>query len=312
MIRHGAAEGQHVRPFHDCKVHVLILNFKSEAASAACAVAVSRSTYKNLEVVLLDNTDVGTTRLREQAVLSNARIVETGGNLGYAGGNNVGIELAAREGADVILILNPDAIVAPDAIEQIVATFRADPTVGICGGLVFVGEPSVRASWLRPERGFTIEKDEVPASEDGIRDHVIDTGYVEGCALALRREMLVKIGMLRPEFFLYFEESELCLRARDAGWRVVNRLNAVIRTVPETSVRPTREYYMVRNAILISRVRRLHLGATVWRFARELIGTLWRFPDTTRSRRRGLLSRALIDGLTLRITAEPPRLSMDP
>lgn len=150
-------------------------------------------------------------------------IVRTGGNLGFAGGNNVGIRLALRDpGCDFVWLLNNDTVVPPDCLTQMLATAQADPKVGITGPTVaFYRDPDViqalgGGSFSRytasgrllcggKRRSALSEQDERQARE---RLH-----WVSGASMLASRAFLEKVGEMEERYFLYFEEIDWALRS---------------------------------------------------------------------------------------------------
>ncbi len=149
-------------------------------------------------------------------------IIKTGGNLGFAGGNNVGIRYAAKAGDnDFIWLLNNDAVSACDSLTMLVKTMEDNPSAGICGStLVYYSDPDkVQVAggvnynkWLGIGRKLCAMQ-----SIDSLisnRCAVSDMSYVEGASMFVSKEFVKKIGLLNEEYFLYFEEIDWAVRSR--------------------------------------------------------------------------------------------------
>lgn len=176
-------------------------------------------TWTALEVIVVDNgSSDGSADEAERAFGDRIRIVRTGRNLGFAGGNNVGF---AHATGDWMFLLNSDAVCDPNVVEDLM-TFVADrPDVGqLACRVVQAGQPHFFDSvglLLYPDgicrsRGWE-EKDlgQYDRPEEVIAPH--------GCACALRASMLKQIGGFDEDFFCYLEDMDLGVRGQLAGWK---------------------------------------------------------------------------------------------
>jgi GT2 family glycosyltransferase len=154
-------------------------------------------------------------------------LIETGENLGFAGGNNVGIRYSLGRSADLIWILNPDTVVEPGTLRRLVETMLLHSDVGIAGSKIISGKTEQPTIWFiggaidwrrggKPAHSFMRRKE----SEVPIRQ-LVAVDYVTGASMMIRREVLESIGLLPEEYFLYFEETDFNVRAQRAGWRSV-------------------------------------------------------------------------------------------
>lgn len=155
---------------------------------------------------------------------SDARIVliQTGENLGYAGGNNVGIRWALRRGsAEYLWLLNNDTVVDREALTALVRRSDGDPVVGMVGSRILYYDQPRRIQALgggRVERwtGITHHLD----GESHAADERLQPDYITGSSLLVRVELSEEIGLLDERYFLYSEEVDWCLRARERGWKL--------------------------------------------------------------------------------------------
>lgn len=161
-------------------------------------------------------------------------VVASGKNGGYGFGNNVGIRrgLTGHDRADYFYLLNSDAFVEGHALRQLLDYADAHPRCGIAGGYIHgtdgAAHPGVfhyPSIWSELEGGARfgplsrILKDKVvPCPVPA--ENVDDVEWVPGASMLMRRAMLEQVGLFDETFFLYFEETDLCHRARDAGWKI--------------------------------------------------------------------------------------------
>src|SRR5579884_395199 len=122
-------------------VHVVILNWNGWRDTVACVASVKHSQYPRLQIVVVDNDSSDGSEAAIQLAHPDITVLQSGANLGYAGGNNVGIRHALAAGADFVWILNNDTTVAPDTLAELVRA-AADPSVGIVGSKIYyMAEP---------------------------------------------------------------------------------------------------------------------------------------------------------------------------
>jgi len=119
------------------KVSIIVLNWNSAHDTAECLESLRKLNYPAHEIIIVDNgsTDDSELVLREE--YSDIKFIQTGVNLGYAGGNNVGIKYALAHGAELIWILNNDTVVDPDSLREMVVMAQSDPAIGLVGSKIF-------------------------------------------------------------------------------------------------------------------------------------------------------------------------------
>jgi GT2 family glycosyltransferase len=198
---------------------VCILNWNGRAYLEDCLRALYAQDYPPDDVLVVDNgsTDDSIPFLRER--FPALAIHETGGNLGYAAGNNVALR---RPAADVVFLLNPDVVLSPGCLAAVVTALAGDPSIGVAGCKLWY--PGDRL--LQHAGGYVAHPQAFPGHfgigerDEGQHDAPRDVDYVIGAAVAVRRELVERIGPLDEGYFLYFEDADFCARARRAGFRV--------------------------------------------------------------------------------------------
>ena len=244
----------------------VVLNYQSDQDTVECVRRLRELDYRRYRIVIVDNASPDGSEARLRAALPGETIVQRGRNLGYGDGNNLGIELALAAGARFIWIVSPDVHVAPDCLRHMMALMERRPEIGICGPVVHVGQRAV-LRWVLAERlGFQAwahtKRASALGSPDG--DHV-ETGFVEGGALLIRSDVVRQVGAFRSDLFMYYEDCELSLRARDAGWKLATCMKAHVFTRWNDGRRNRRYYYMTRNSIALARLRRSFVWSAVGR-----------------------------------------------
>ncbi len=213
-------------------------------------------------------------------------------NRGFAGGNNVGLELALAEGFDFSLLLNNDVSVAPDFLLELRAALDADPSVAMAGPLSFFHD--------EPERiwafGGFISKWNAAVGPKTVRpgrNEPVPTDYLPGACILIRNAALEAVGLMPEKYFLAYEEAEFCLAARRGGFGVVACPRARIwhKVGMSSKATPEYQYNTMRNRFLFGEY--LANGGWLWNKA----FVLWLFVRFYLSGRRSgkLVWRALRD-----------------
>lgn len=209
------------------RLAAVIVSYRAPARAVAAVRALAGSGRRLDEVVVVDNGGADAARLR--ADLAGAVVVATPRNLGFAAGANAGVEVALARGADAVLLLNDDAALDPDALGLLEGALEG-PRVGIVAPSLIDARGRLESAGLsfRTCSGRLRELGRgLPAEQAGGRPCDVDAA--SGCALLVAREVLEALHGFDEGFFFYFEDLDLCLRARRAGWRVVLEPRARVR-----------------------------------------------------------------------------------
>jgi GT2 family glycosyltransferase len=269
-VRNGAMRvgAERVSSEEAPSVGIVVLNYQSENDTAECVRRLREQHYPNYRIVIVDNASADGAESRLRAVLPEAAVVQRGRNLGYGDGNNLGIEMALAQGADLIWIVSPDVHVAPDCLRHMVALMERRSEIGICCPVVHIGQRAVRRWVIAEGLGSQAWARTVRASALSSHNDHVETGFVEGGALLMRSNVVRQVGGFRTDLFLYYEDCELSLRAKDAGWKLAICMDAHVSTHWNDGTRNRRYYYMTRNSIVLARLRH----SFVWRaVARNLL-----------------------------------------
>jgi hypothetical protein len=302
---------------------VVILSFGDPTDALACVDSLELSDDLDLDIEVVHNgpEDDAFAALTE-GVGSRGRVVASGDNLGYAAGNNLGIAHLLDRGCELVWILNPDTLVEPTTLPLLRQHLADVPDCGIVGPRIL--QPGKRRRiWFNGgmvDRGTGATWHLDQGSRAGSVPKVVrDVDYVTGASMLVRRLLIDDIGPLPTHYFLYYEETDWCLRASDAGWRVmVDQRARMTHHKRSGGAVPTPYYlyYMTRNRYFFARDRLGldggrsldHMLATVipaWRakVERRAPGWLASFDEIVEAAVRD--ARAGIDGRNDAITAYP-------
>jgi GT2 family glycosyltransferase len=213
------------RPSANPKVAVVVLAWNGKSLTLACLESLEALRYENATVILVDNASTdGTAAEVRKAFGARVAVVENRENLGFSRGNNIGIRKALDEGADFVLLLNNDTVVDPALVGSLVEVIAGSDKIGIVGPKIYYASPPDKIWFAGGEvflsRGLS-KHIGIRETDTGRYDAIRDVDYVTGCALMARREVFETIGYLDPAFVAYYEDTDFCMRARRAGFRVV-------------------------------------------------------------------------------------------
>ncbi len=267
-------------------VTILILNWNGAPDTVACLDSLKKLAYPNFRVIVLDNASTDNSwALFANYPTPNYPVIflKTDANLGFGGGNNVGIKRALAEGTDYVFLLNNDTVLAPDALAKMVDAAEADPQIGLVGALMLTTDEPTRIwfcggrfNWLRT-RGFHPRYGE-PYREGMFPEHPIDVDYITGGALLVKRRVFEEIGLLPEDYFLYYEDADFNARAAAVGWRRIVVPTANVWHKGSASAKagsPSYQYYHLRNGLMFSwrngPSRLATLATSLWLGFKELI-----------------------------------------
>lgn len=245
-------------------VAIIILNWNGRDDTLACLKSLSRLNYPAHFVIVVDNGSSDGSARAIQLAFPHVTVIEAGCNLGYVGGNNLGLEHARARGAHYALLLNNDTEVASDFLRLLVEA-ATEPAVGIVGPIIYYqAQPRVIWSaggaidWKRGRTCMIGEGEEDRGQFSATRP----VDFVTGCALLIKMSVVERIGPLDPRFFAYYEETEWCVRAARAGYKVMHVPRAKVwhkisLAARDTSIGVT--YYMTRNRLLFLKLTRAGL-----------------------------------------------------
>lgn len=263
------------------KIAIVIINYNGEKDTREClrsleklktpdnaeffAIVVDNASKEKLKVQSFDKTQDKSEKFKIDLEILRSEV-----NLGFSGGNNLGIKYALEHGADYILILNNDTVVDSKLIHELLKRAKLKPTIGIVVPKIYF------------EKGYEFHKDRYKESEKGkviwyaggildwknlIGHHKgvdeVDTGqydvslptdYATGCCMFIKKEILDKVGLFDEKYFLYYEDSDFSEKVKWAGYSIVYEPKAILwhKNAQSTygSGSSLQDYYITRNRLL--------------------------------------------------------------
>ncbi len=205
-------------------IAIIVLNWNGRDLTLDCLRSLEAVTTPNVRTIVVDNASTdGSADAVRQRYGSRVTLIENAQNLGFAAGNNVGIRKALDDGANFILLLNNDTVVAPDFVEHLLKPMLTTPDIGITAPKIYYAEPKNQIWFAGGElsmwRGIA-KHTGIRETDRGQYDTEHDIDYATGCAFLVRGSVIEKIGDLDPGYRAYFEDADFCVRARRAGFRI--------------------------------------------------------------------------------------------
>jgi GT2 family glycosyltransferase len=255
-------------------VATIVLNWNRWRRTLDCLRSLEAQDYPASTTIVVDNGSDDDSLERLVADSGDFTLLPTGRNLGYAGGNNAGIRHALAAGADYVWVLNNDTRVQPDALSELVRAAESDPRTGVVVSRQLeagTSEQLPSAYRLQGDVGAAIrlrsEASEASHIENGrartemVRCDGCDAGVhaadiVEGPSMLIRREAIEQAGSFDERYFHYYEDTDLMLRIRRAGWNEVLACRSAVEHGFGESLfvqTPQAQYYMRRNELLFRR-----------------------------------------------------------
>ncbi len=249
---------------HAKSVAIILVNWNGLEHTSKCIASLKEVTYANVQIIVVDNgsNEAEVMSLRE---IQGIILIENEKNLGFTGGNNVGIKYAYEEGFDLIMLLNNDTTVDSGFVEPLIAGF---------GGSVGAVQPKI-SSMADPNQiwnaGGTMNRYiglpiTIGAGEKdtGQFDEIREIDWITGCCLLFSREMVEKVGYLDNTYFILFEDADWSIRARKAGFKLLylpqsriyhfESATAVSRKKGKEGYRSARRQYInIRNHLFLVR-----------------------------------------------------------
>jgi len=203
------------------EVSIIILNWNGRRYLERCISAVMAQAHPSCEVILVDNGSTDGSADFISIIFPDVKVIKNGKNLGFSKGVNIGIERAAGK---VIILLNPDVIVKEDWLIEMIQAMVSDEMIGIAGcKLLYPDNKTIQHAGGTIIYPLALGKHYGQWEIDkGQYDCEMEVDYVTGAAIGIRRNVFEAIGRFDERFFpLYYEDVDLCFRARASGFKVV-------------------------------------------------------------------------------------------
>jgi len=207
------------------KLFVIILNYNGKDTIKSCLDSVFCSDYPNFEIVVIDNNSKDGSLELAKNLYSKFHFIKNESNLGFSAGNNMGIRFALEKMADYVFLLNNDATLEKDTLSKLICSAK-NSKAGIFSPIILNDNGNI---WFSGGKIIWTRMRTVHINKKPNKKNSYSTQYVTGCAMLIKKEVFKKIGLLSEDYFLYYEDTDFCLRAKKEGF------NSMI--VPEAKVK---------------------------------------------------------------------------
>lgn len=243
-------------------VSIITVNYNQTLLTLELLASLKQLKYSNLEVIIVDNASVENpeNKIKERYPEPEVKVVVSKVNLGFAGGNNLGIKEAKGE---YLFFVNNDIEITPNAIESILEIFAKYPDAGaVSPKFHYYFEPNlIEYAGYNQVSPYTAKNIPVGGNEmdRGQYEKVSETHYAHGGGMCVPRNVINQVGMWPEVFFLYYEEFDWCEQIKKAGYKIYYQPKVTIFhkqsvTVGKGSLLKT--YYLTRSRILFMRRNR--------------------------------------------------------
>jgi GT2 family glycosyltransferase len=240
-------------------VATVVLSWNGRDDTLACLESLAGLDWPRHHTIVVDNGSTDGTVAAIEAAHPDATVIATGRNLGFAEGNNVGLRAAMEAGADYVLLLNNDTLVARDLLRQLVAEAERRPDAGaFCPLIYYLDEPDriwYAGARFDARRGHNGRHTGYGERDTGQYDRPREIGRATGAAMLVRRAVIDEVGLLDGDLFLQVEDVEWSLRMRQAGWRVffvpAAKVWHKVSVATGGEHAPATAYYEMRNTLAV-------------------------------------------------------------
>jgi len=240
-------------------IGIIILNWNGTADTLECLRSTTKLIDVNYRIYVIDNGSTTSCKEEVQSAFPFVNFVELPENRGFAGGVNVGIKVALADGADYVWLLNNDTVVEKATLRNLLKIAEMHPCFGIIGSKVLRYDNRAiidhAGGKLYPWIGKTKH---IGSGETDLGQYnsIRAVDYVTGCSLLAKRSVIEEVGLLPEIYFLYFEETEWCVRASRNGWKIIYATESRVYHKVGNSIgkeSPRIAYYFARNSLLFIR-----------------------------------------------------------
>lgn len=202
---------------HEPLTYVIVLNWNGWRDTLMCLDSLQDLDYPNYRTVVVDNGSTDGSVEHIHIKYPDQVVLESGTNLGFSAGNNLGIKYALEQGAEYIWLLNNDAQAAPQALSAMVDLLESNATVGAAASVIYdQADPQRVQAWGGGTVNLWTGTTKVQVEPGAARN----LDYLTGASILLRASTLEDVGLLDEAYFLFWEDVELGFRIRSRGWQL--------------------------------------------------------------------------------------------
>jgi len=247
-------------------IAVVIVNYNGYELTRDCLNSFTKVTYCNYTLIVVDNASNDNSIPRLKVEFPQVQYVECPKNSGFTGGNNLGIKRAHELAAEYVFLLNNDTVVSENILDELISFSINNPDIGIVGPLTFFYEAMDTISFgggnINRNTGMYYHLNKGKKLGD-LQDSVIYCSFLEGAAMFMRTDLALEVEGLSNVYFLTSEESELCVRVADKGFKLAVITSCSVWHKISQSLKggsTLRDYYIFRNKLLFVKRNARNMG----------------------------------------------------
>lgn len=207
----------------DIKVAVLLLNWNGVELTLPCIDSLINGTVRPTKIFVVDNASIDCSVQKLGNTFSDIEVIENKENLGFTGGNNVGLERILSGNYDYVWILNNDTVVAENSLKYLLDAMEADLGIAAASGKILYDDPQ-NLIWYAGSRFnfWTLQAAHKGERHKDLMQYDLpeDVPFISGCCMFVRKSALEHVGLFDNNFFAYYEDYDWCLRAKSLGLRL--------------------------------------------------------------------------------------------
>ncbi|GLB51326.1 glycosyl transferase [Neptunitalea chrysea] len=238
-------------------VSIITINYNDSKVTLEMLESLRGLTYPNFETIVVDNASPSDNPKILKETYSEITLIESKKNLGFAGGNNLGVDVAK---GDYLLFINNDTIVPAGFIEPLVNTLEQDSTIGMVSPKIkFHWDPSlIQYAGYTPMNHWTIRNNSIgyKTKDTGNYDTPGETESIHGAAMMVPKSIIDTVGKMTEVYFLYYEEHDWAAHIKRAGYKIYYQPKSYIlhkESLSTGKFSPLKTYYLTRNRIVYAR-----------------------------------------------------------
>ena len=238
-------------------VSFITVNYHQPEVTLDLLASLQKLTYPNWECVVVNNGDKDDRLFSAIQKMEKVQYLDTGKNLGFAGGNNKG--LAAAKGK-YLYFINNDTEVSPDILEPMVELAEKTPDLGMVSSkiLFFHDKATIQYAGFTELQTSTMRNSGIGFGEEdrGQYDDIRTTAFVHGASMMVPARVIKEVGPMHEDYFLYYEEYDWCQRVKNAGYQIYYCGPSKIyhkESISTGEDSPLKTYYLTRNRLLFAR-----------------------------------------------------------
>lgn len=210
------------------KVAIILVNYNGSKDTLECIESLEKINYKNTQILVIDNysaiTDYEYLKDEIEKKYKDVYFIRLESNLGFAGGNNVGIKYAIEElKSDYVLLLNNDTLVDEDFLNLLVDKAEDSKNIGITTSKIFY-YPEKNKIWYAGGKINWIKFTSIHFGEkqydDNKYDKDLEVDFISGCVMLIKKSVIEEVGYLPEEYFMYYEDFDYCIKVREKGFKL--------------------------------------------------------------------------------------------